>query len=269
MSEYTEYDSFTRADGTKFVGRYKAGKNIIEKIDADGKRTVISSQKSGSSKSGNRNALASTFDNFKSGLQKAEGGEELTYSDENITSGRGGGFFGGRDIASSVTLSDGTVISSSAGKTANEVATVRRLADEIGAAYIEKEEEGTNGNAVDGEETVLDTVTNDALTNVENISDDTFGVNVDTEDGVVNSTDTIENYFDNTVTSLVNTAAGQEQNQESALATSVGEAEDEAISYMTGGTASNVLNPGGAQGLLSSDDDEDDPFNRRKTLIGA
>ncbi len=62
MSEYTEYDSFTRADGTKFVGRYKAGKNIIEKIDADGKRTVISSQKSGRSKSGNRTELESTFD---------------------------------------------------------------------------------------------------------------------------------------------------------------------------------------------------------------
>lgn len=241
----------------------------MKKIDSDGKRTVISSQKSGSSKSGNRNALAATFDNFKSGLEKAEAGEELTYSDENVTSGRGGGFFGGRDIASSVTLSDGTVISSSAGKTANEVATVRRLADEIGAAYIEKEEEGADGdgNGEGGEETVLDTVTNETLTDVENISDDTFGVDIETEDGVVNSTDTIENYFDNTATS-VNTAAGQQTNMESALTTSVGEAEDEAISYMTSGTGSNILTT--AQGLLAGDDeDEFDVFNRRKTLIGA
>lgn len=107
--------------------------------------------------------------------------------------------------------------------------------------------------------TTLDENTNTALTNVEDISDRTF-----------NNTDNITNYFDNTATSLVNTAAGQEQNQASALTTSVGEAEDEAISYMTTGTASNVLNPGGAQGLLGGDDDdEDDPFNRRKTLIGA
>ena len=107
--------------------------------------------------------------------------------------------------------------------------------------------------------TTLDPTTDTSLTNVENISNQTFSNN-----------DNISNYFDNTATSLVNTAAGQEQNQASALTTSVGEAEDEAISYMTTGTASNVLNPGGAQGLLGGDDeDEDDPFNRRKTLIGA
>lgn len=104
--------------------------------------------------------------------------------------------------------------------------------------------------------TTLDANTDAALTNVENISDRTF-----------NNTDDITNYFDNTATS-VNTAAGQEQNQASALTTSVGEAEDDAISYMTSGTGSNILTS--AQGLLGGDDeDENDPFNRRKTLIGA
>ena len=103
--------------------------------------------------------------------------------------------------------------------------------------------------------TTLDETTNTALTNVENISNQTF-----------DNTDNISNYFDNTATS-VNTAAGQEQNQASALTTSVGEAEDEAISYMTSGTGSNILTS--AQGLLGDDEDEDDPFNRRKTLIGA
>ena len=117
----------------------------------------------------------------------------------------------------------------------------------------------TDDDTTDTTTTTLDENTNTALTNVENISDKTF-----------NNTDDVTNYFDNTATSLVNTAAGAEQNQASALTTSVGEAEDEAISYMTGGTASNVLNTGGAQGLLGGDDeDEDDPFNRRKTLIGA
>ena len=104
--------------------------------------------------------------------------------------------------------------------------------------------------------TTLDNDTNTALTNVENISNQTF-----------DNTDNISNYFDNTATSVA-TAAGQEQNQASALTTSVGEAEDEAISYMTSGTGSNILTS--AQGLLGGDDeDENDPFNRRKTLIGA
>ena len=121
------------------------------------------------------------------------------------------------------------------------------------------DDDTTDDDTTDTNTTTLDENTNTALTNVEDISDRTF-----------NNTDDVTNYFDNTATSLVNTAAGQEQNQASALTTSVGEAEDEAISYMTTGTASNVLNPGGAQGLLGGDDeDEDDPFNRRKTLIGA
>ena len=114
----------------------------------------------------------------------------------------------------------------------------------------------TDDNVTDTTTTTLDENTNTALTNVEDISDKTF-----------NNTDDVTNYFDNTATS-VNTAAGQEQNQASALTTSVGEAEDEAISYMTTGTGSNILTS--AQGLLGGDDeDEDDPFNRRKTLIGA
>ena len=109
--------------------------------------------------------------------------------------------------------------------------------------------------------TTLDDDTNTALTNVEEISNQTF----DNE-----TNDNITNYFDNTATSAVNTAAGIDTNIASALTTSVGEAEDEAISYMDSGTASNVTNAGGAQGLLGGDDeDEDDPFNRRKTLIGA
>jgi len=109
--------------------------------------------------------------------------------------------------------------------------------------------------------TVLDPVTDTALDTVEDISDVTF--DNDTNDNITN-------YFDNTATSAVNTAAGIDTNIASALTTSVGEAEDEAISYMDSGTAANVVNTGGAQGLLAGDDeDEFDPFNRRKTLIGA
>ncbi len=109
--------------------------------------------------------------------------------------------------------------------------------------------------------TVLDEETDAALDDVEDISDSTF----DNE-----TNDQTSNYFDDTLTSAVNTSAGQDTNMASALTTSVGEAEDEAISYMQSGTAANVVNTGGAQGLLAGDDeDENDPFNKRKTLIGV
>ena len=143
MSSYSTYDSHTTADGTTYQAIYKGdtkrdgkrtsrGRNIIEKIDADGNRTVISSSYGGSSKSGNKNAVAATFDSFKEGLIKAEEGKNLTYTDDDINTPSGGGFlsFSG-DKASTLTLSDGTVLSSAAGNTTNEVKTVKRLADEI------------------------------------------------------------------------------------------------------------------------------------------
>lgn len=160
MSEYEEYDSFTRADGTRYVGRFKAGKNIIEKIDSGGKRTVISSDRSGSSKSGNKNALATTFDSFKAGLEAAEAGAQLTYGDDNIDANigdRGKNIFGAnKDTLTTLELSDGSILSSGAGKDSNEIKTVKRLADEIGAAYIEKEDgdddSGDDGDDDDGDD---------------------------------------------------------------------------------------------------------------------
>ena len=141
---YRTYDSYTTADGTTYQAIYKGdtknksgkrtsrGRNIIEKIDADGNRTVISSSFGGGSASGNKNAVAATFDSFKEGLIKAEEGQNLTYTDDDVNTPSGGGFlsFSG-DKASTLTLSDGTVLSSAAGNTANEVKTLKRLADEI------------------------------------------------------------------------------------------------------------------------------------------
>jgi len=152
---YSTYDSYTTADGTQYVARYKKGRNIIEKYDSSGKRSVISSQK-GSSKSGNKNAVAKTFDSFKEGLQKAEAGEEITYAEEDVNAvGGTGGFLGlGGDKASTLTMSDGTVISSSAGKTSNEVKTIKRLADEIvntSITAIETKEEVVDDEVVDDE----------------------------------------------------------------------------------------------------------------------
>ena len=189
-------------------------------------------------------------------------GNTLSYTDADIatndgTAGRG--IFGQkRDAASTVTLSDGTKLSASYGKTGDEIRTVKRLADEV-AEYNSlvntEDKKDTTKN------TTLDNNTNTKLTNVETISTKTFDQD---------KTNDIKNYFDDTVTSVVNTASGQDQNIKSALTTSVGDAEDEAIGYMKSGTASNVVNTGGAQGLLGGDDeDEFDIFNRRKTLIGA
>ena len=103
--------------------------------------------------------------------------------------------------------------------------------------------------------TVLDPTTDTALDTVEDISTRTF-----------DNTNNITNYFDDTATSVA-TAAGQEQNQASALTTSVGEAEDDAISMMTKGTLSNIKTT--PQGLLTNEDEEADLFRRRRTLIGA
>ena len=159
---YSTYDSYTTADGTQYVARYKSDRNIIEKYDVDGKRSVISSQKLGSSKSGNKNAVATTFDSFKEGLTKAEEGQNLTYTDDGINAVKGsGGFLGlGGDTASTLTMSDGTVISSSAGNTSNEVITIKRLADEI-----------TNTKAAPSTTTTTTTTSTDDVLNVDNLTD--------------------------------------------------------------------------------------------------
>ena len=262
MSSYKEVDSFTADDGTKFVALAGNKGTRIRKIAPDGTETLLASTKGGNSRSSNSSRVQRQFDPFKSALETVKGGTSLSYTDDDIatndgTAGRG--IFGQkRDAASTVTLSDGTKLSASYGKTGDEIRTVRRLADEV-SNYSSSINTGGNDDDDDDEGTVLDETTDTALDTVEDISNKTF-----------DNTDNISNYFDNTLTSAVNTAAGQDTNMASALTTSVGEAEDEAISYMKSGTGSNVINAGGAQGLLGGDDeDEDDPFNRRKTLIGA
>jgi hypothetical protein len=213
------------------------------------------------SRSSNVQTVLKQFNPLKKALENVKGGNTVTYNDADIatndgTAGRG--IFGQRrDAASTVTLSDGTKLSASYGKTGDELRTVKRLADEVAEynSLVNTEDKKTTKN------TTLDNNTDTKLTNVETISTKTFD-----ED----KTKDITNYFDDTVTSLVNTNTGQDTNMASALTTSVGDAEDEAISYMQSGTGSNVINTGGAQGLLGGDDeDEFDPFNRRKTLIGA
>jgi hypothetical protein len=257
MSSYREVDSFTADDGTKYVALAGGGGTRIRKIAADGTETLLASTKKDTSRSTNASTVQRQFEPFKKALETAKGGTSLSYTDDDITENEGQdtagrGFLGQKkDVASTVTLSDGTKLSASYGKTGDEVRTVRRLADEVAnySSLINKDTTETTDDT-----TVLDETTDTALDTVEDISKVTF-----------TNTDDISNYYDNTVTSDF-TAAGAQTNMESALTTSVGEAEDDAISNMTKGIKGNVLTT--AQGLLSGDDEED-LFRKKRSLIGS
>lgn len=291
MSTYTEYDSFTTEGGTKYVARYKKGNSIIEKIDPSGRRSVISSQKGGSTKSGNRSAVAATFDSFKSGLQKAQAGEDLSYSEEDVKAGGGGGLFGFGDEYSTITLSDGTVLQSAAGKTKNEVATVKRLADEIGAAYVEQEEEveeeeeeeeiddETRLEGADEvaekdiiEETQIDLgdteeaeAAEEALAEVGQAGAAAFGGATvgDVTPGTESFTDVASIMSGG---GMAGDAAGGRAEQDAAI--SVGPAEDEAIEMYTKGRRATIAT--GPGGLLTDEDEQEDPrFRRRRSLLAG
>ncbi len=260
MSTYKEVDSFTADDGTKYVALAGKGGTRIIKTDASGNRTYLASTKKETSRSTNASTVQRQFEPFKKALETAKGGTSLSYTDDDITENEGQdtagrGFLGQKkDVASTVTLSDGTKLSASYGKTGDEVRTVRRLADEV-AGYSSLINTADTTENTD-ETTVLDPLTDAALDKVEDISLKTFDPDLKQD---------INNYYDNTVTSGF-TAADAQTNMESALTTSVGEAEDDAISNMTKGIKGNVLTT--AQGLLSGEDEED-PFRKKRSLIGS
>jgi hypothetical protein len=291
MSTYREYDSFTTEDGTKYVARYKKGRNIIEKIDPSGKVSTLSSSKGGTTSS-NKARVAATFDSFKSGLEKAQAGEDLSYSEEDVTAGGGGGLFGGRDQYSTITLSDGTVLQSAAGKTADEVRTVKRLADEIGAVSAASVTEDTTEDTVTGkvdDETRLegadevvgrdvieatqidlgDTAEADAaesaLAEVGQASAAAFGGSQVGD--VTQGTESFTN-----VASIMSgggmagDAAGGQAEKEAAI--SVGPAEDEAVEMYTKGRRATIST--GPRGLLTGEDEQEDPrFRRRRSLLAG
>lgn len=257
MSSYKEVDSFTADDGTKYVALAGAKGTRIRKIDPDGKETLLASSKKDTSRSSNASTVQRQFEPFKKALETAKGGTSLSYTDDDVatndgTAGRG--ILGQkRDAASTVTLSDGTKLSAIYGRTGDEIRTVKRLADEVANYSSLINTADTTQN--DDDTTVLDETTDSKLDTVEDISTRTF-----------ENTGDINNYYDNTVTSDF-TAAGAQTNMDSALTTSVGEAEDDAISNMTKGIKGNVLTT--AQGLLSDDDDEESKLRNRRSLIGS
>jgi len=291
MSTYREYGSFTTEDGTKYVARYKKGRNIVEKIDPSGKRSTLSSSKGGTTSS-NKARVAATFDSFKSGLQKAEAGEDLSYTEEDVKAGGGGGLFGGRDQYSTITLSDGTVLQSAAGKTADEVATVKRLADEIGAVSeanapeevtvdteveTDVDEEGLDGaydvveeNVLEGTEIELGEgaeaeAAEEALSEVGEAAAAAFG-----GEKVGDTTQDTESFTN--VASIISgggmagDAAGGRAEQEAAI--SIGPAEDEAIEMYTKGRRATIATT--PRGLLTDEDEEEDlRFRTRRSLLAG
>ncbi len=132
-SGYREVDSYTTADGTRYSAIASNKKTQIIKTDAEGNKTYLAIHSKKGSRSSNANRVAGEFAAFKEGLEAAEAGQNITYTDDDVNAVKGdGGFLGfGGDAASTVTLSNGTVLSSASGNTGNEVTTIKRLADEI------------------------------------------------------------------------------------------------------------------------------------------
>lgn len=141
-------DSFTAPDGTVYEARASHMGNGIVKVttNEDGTKTVesllfnktkgIDKKKSTSTKiNKNISKVNQEFAGFKQAADAAASTTEaIGYTDANITSG-GGGFLQ-RDKASSVNLTDASgnsiaTISSTQGKTSEEISRVRTLADEI------------------------------------------------------------------------------------------------------------------------------------------
>ena len=158
-SGYREVDSYTTADGTRYVAKASNKKTQIVKIDPEGKQTYLAIHSKKGSRSSNANRVAEEFGAFKEGLEAAEAGQNVTYTDDDVNAIKGdGGLFGfGGDAASTVTLSNGTVLSSASGNTGNEVKTVKRLADEI-------------ANTKAAPSTTPTTTTDDAL-DIDNLTD--------------------------------------------------------------------------------------------------
>ena len=291
---YKTYDTYTTSDGTKYVGMYSDNRTQIYKEDADGNRTILSSTKGGRRTSAQRKKVSEDFDSFIGAVKKAETGVELTYTDEDVTAG-GGGFLK-KDKASTLTFSDGTVLSSKAGRTSNEVATLKRLADEIGAVskanLVEEEQVDTNvdtnvdsSTRLEGADNVVNQDVIEVTGNVEfgdtdaqNAAEDALGEvgqGAAAAFGGSEVGDTTQNTSSFTDTSILgsgggggsvnvsNTADSGQAEKDASI--SVGPAEDDAIDFYTEGQRSTIMTS--ASGLLT--DEEDPALRRRRSLLAG
>ena len=120
------------------------------------------------------------------------------------------------------------------------------------AATVTATDTATTTDTATDTTTTLDTETDTALTNVETISNETFGGGDFTGNAGSGAS--------------VGTAAGASEQAAAASATSVGAAEDEAIDLMKKGRRSTILTTPG--GLLGGGEEEDKKTRRRRSLIG-
>ena len=123
--------------------------------------------------------------------------------------------------------------------------------DSSPAATVTATDTATTTDTAADTTTTLDTDTDTALTEVETISETTFGGGDFVGDAGSGAS--------------VGTAAGGEAQFDAASATSVGEAEDEALEFMKKGKKSTILTTPG--GLLGTDEEEG-KTRRRRSLIG-
>lgn len=294
MSSYKEVDSYTLSDGTKYVALAGNKGTRIRKINPDGSQTLLASSKKDRPRSTNAATVQNQFASFKQGLEKAEAGEQLSYSEEDVetdaTAGRG--ILGQkRDTASTITLSDGTKLSAIYGKKSDEVATVKRLADEIGAAYIEPEEveeveevenrisdlktrlEGAD-EVVERdviEETQIDLGdTKEAEVAEEAIAEVGQGAAAAFGGSKVGDTTQDTASFTNVASILsgggmAGDAAGGQAEKEAAI--SVGPAEDKAVEMYTKGRRATIATT--PRGLLTGNTEEDPSLRRRRSLLAG
>lgn len=293
MSSYREVDSYTTADGTKFVALAGSSGTRIRKIDPDGKETLLASSKKDTSRSTNANIVQRQFSSFKQGLEKAEAGEQLTYSEADIktdaTAGRG--ILGQqKDTASTITLSDGTKLSAIYGKTSDEVRTVKRLADEIGAvsaanvpeevdeevvAEVDDETRLEGADEVAGKDVIEETQidlgdTEEADAAEEALAEVGQGAAAAFGGRLVGDTTQDTESFTNVASILsgggmAGDAAGGQAEKEAAI--SVGPAEDEAVEMYTKGRRATIATT--PRGLLTADDEEDPSLRRRRSLLAG
>ena len=293
MSSYREVDSYTTADGTKYSAIAGSGGTRIIKTDASGKKTYLASTKKDTSRSTNAATVQKQFSSFKQGLEKAEAGEQLTYSEADIktdaTAGRG--ILGQkRDTASTITLSDGTKLSAIYGKTADEVRTVKRLADEIGSvseanvpeevdeevvAEVDDETRLEGADEVAGKDVIEATQidlgdTEEADAAEEALAEVGQGAAAAFGGRLVGDTTQDTESFTNVASILsgggmAGDAAGGQAEKEAAI--SVGPAEDEAVEMYTKGRQSTIATT--SKGLLTSEDEEEDPTLRKKRSLLA
>ena len=80
-SGYREVDSYTTADGTRYIAKASNKRTQIIKVDPSGETTYLAIHSKKGSRDSNANRVAGEFSAFKEGLEAAEAGQNITYTE--------------------------------------------------------------------------------------------------------------------------------------------------------------------------------------------